>query len=217
MLFSSHVISELERVADYLILLTHGQVQMAGEIDDLLAGHTVLSGPAKESGALTERFPVVQSQLAGRHAQLLVRTNGSSDPPAGWESDDVSLEELVLSTFGNRPRRRCRGRSTSWLRAQKRRRYDHLEHCPCVPADPRAPRPVAADGASDLAAAPSGLVQCFGAVHRLRGSRSSWSSSPRARTTPATSWTGVSSVPSMFPVARSTTPSTLAQTPLRPW
>jgi len=96
-LFSSHVISELERVADYLILLTHGQVQMAGEIDELLAGHTVLSGPAEESGAVTERFPVVQSQLAGRHAQLLVRTNGRSDPPAGWESDDVSLEELVLA------------------------------------------------------------------------------------------------------------------------
>ena len=49
------------------------------------------------SGAVTERFPVVQSQLAGRHAQLLVRTNGRSDPPAGWESDDVSLEELVLA------------------------------------------------------------------------------------------------------------------------
>jgi len=96
-LFSSHVISELERVADYLILLTHGQVQMAGGIDDLLAGHAMLSGPAEESGAVTERFPVVQSRSAGRHAQLLVRTNGRSAPPAGWESEDVSLEELVLA------------------------------------------------------------------------------------------------------------------------
>ena len=96
-LFSSHVVSELERVADYLILLTHGQVQMAGGIDELLAGHTMLSGPAEESGTITERFPVVQSRLAGRHAQLLVRTNGRSDPPAGWESDDVSLEEIVLA------------------------------------------------------------------------------------------------------------------------
>ena len=48
-LLSSHVLAELERVADYLILLSRGRVQMAGEVDELLAGHRVLTGPAAEA------------------------------------------------------------------------------------------------------------------------------------------------------------------------
>jgi len=96
-IFSSHVVSELERVADYLIVLARGQVQMAGEIDDLLARHAVLSGPLEESDSVRELFPVVQSQTASRHAKLLVRLTRTSELPSGWESDDVSLEELVLA------------------------------------------------------------------------------------------------------------------------
>jgi len=96
-LFSSHVVSELERVADYLILLAHGRVQMAGAIDDLLAGHALWSGPVDEAGAVSERLSVVQSQQAGRYAQLLVRTGTKAQAPSGWESVDVSLEELVLA------------------------------------------------------------------------------------------------------------------------
>jgi ABC-2 type transport system ATP-binding protein len=38
-LLSSHVLTELERVAGYLILLARGQVRLAGEVDDLLAAH----------------------------------------------------------------------------------------------------------------------------------------------------------------------------------
>jgi phenazine biosynthesis-like protein/ABC transporter family protein len=46
---SSHVLADLERVADYLILLSRGGVQVAGEVDDLLAGHRVLTGPARST------------------------------------------------------------------------------------------------------------------------------------------------------------------------
>jgi ABC-2 type transport system ATP-binding protein len=38
-LLSSHVLTELERVAGYLILLSRGRVRLAGEVDDLLARH----------------------------------------------------------------------------------------------------------------------------------------------------------------------------------
>jgi len=38
-LLSSHVLTELERVASYLILLFRGRVQLAGDVDDLLAAH----------------------------------------------------------------------------------------------------------------------------------------------------------------------------------
>src|SRR6202453_4841829 len=42
-LLSSHVLTELERVADYLVLLARGQVRLAGAVDDLLAAHAQTS------------------------------------------------------------------------------------------------------------------------------------------------------------------------------
>jgi ABC-2 type transport system ATP-binding protein len=95
--FSSHVVSELERVADYLVVLAGGQVQMAGAIDDLLAAHAMLSGPADEADRIGQLFPVVQARKAGRRTSLLVRTAGALEPPGGWESDDITLEELILA------------------------------------------------------------------------------------------------------------------------
>lgn len=95
-IFSSHVISELERVADYLILLARGHVQMAGVIDDLLAEHALLSGPADDAERVVRQFPVVQSQMAARRAQLLVQIRKPTDVPSGWELDTASLDELVL-------------------------------------------------------------------------------------------------------------------------
>jgi ABC-2 type transport system ATP-binding protein len=38
-LLSSHVLTELERVASYLVLLARGQVRLAGQVDDLLVTH----------------------------------------------------------------------------------------------------------------------------------------------------------------------------------
>src|SRR5437899_1088755 len=64
-LLSSHVLAELERVADYLILLSRGTVQVAGEVDDLLACHRVLTGPAAEAGSYAERLCVVHAQSGG--------------------------------------------------------------------------------------------------------------------------------------------------------
>jgi ABC-2 type transport system ATP-binding protein len=95
---SSHVLTELERVADYLVLLSRGSVQVAGEVDDLLASHRVLTGPAAEAGRYAERLRVVHARRGGVQAHLLVRTNGSTDPvPPGWEAHPVSLEELTLA------------------------------------------------------------------------------------------------------------------------
>ena len=93
---SSHVLAELERVADYLILLSRGQVQMAGEVDDLLAGHRVLTGPAAEAGNFAER-PVVHATRAEAQAHLLIRAAADDPVPPGWEAYPVSLEELVLA------------------------------------------------------------------------------------------------------------------------
>ena len=94
---SSHVLAELERVADYLILMSGGSVQVAGEVDDLLAGHRVLTGPAAEAGWDAERLSVVHARRGGAQAHLLVRATADDPVPPGWEAHPVGLEELALA------------------------------------------------------------------------------------------------------------------------
>ncbi len=96
-IFSSHVVSELERVADYLILMSHGRVQMVGMIDELLASHVVLSGPTDEAERVAEQFAVVQSQHAGRQTQFVARIDAPVEFPNGWLAESISLDELVLA------------------------------------------------------------------------------------------------------------------------
>jgi ABC-2 type transport system ATP-binding protein len=67
-LLSSHVLAELDRVVDYLILLSRGRVQVTGELEDLLAGHRMLTGPAAEIDRFARR-PVVHGS-AWRNLRL---------------------------------------------------------------------------------------------------------------------------------------------------
>jgi len=94
-LLSSHALAELERVADYLVVLADGEVRLAGEVDDLLAEHQVLTGPAAEADTYARRLSAVQVKRAAAQAHLLVRN--ASPVGAGWESHPVSLEELTLA------------------------------------------------------------------------------------------------------------------------
>ena len=45
---SSHLIADLERVCDYLVVLVGSRVQLAGEVSELLASHHRLSGPRRD-------------------------------------------------------------------------------------------------------------------------------------------------------------------------
>jgi ABC-2 type transport system ATP-binding protein len=91
--FSSHVIAELERVATYLVVLSQGQVQVAATVDSLLDSHLALIGPADDAGRLAGLVPVITVQQAGRQAQVLARTDAA---PTGWAPRPVTMEELVL-------------------------------------------------------------------------------------------------------------------------
>lgn len=93
---SSHVLAELERVADYLVLVSQGRVQVAGEVDDLLASHRWLTGPAAEAGTYSDR-PVVHVRRAETQAHLLVRATAEDPVPHGFEAHPVGLEELALA------------------------------------------------------------------------------------------------------------------------
>jgi ABC-2 type transport system ATP-binding protein len=100
-LFSSHVIADLERVCDHLVLLRAGRVALAGDIDTLLAEHRTLVGPRTPMGA-GDLPGVVQAVHSDRHTTMLVRHNGAAPAP-GWQPHPVPLEELVLAYLRQAP------------------------------------------------------------------------------------------------------------------
>ena len=92
---SSHLVADLERVCDHLIMLASSRVQLCGDIEDLLAEHVVLTGPSKDITAIERSQRVVQVIRTPRQTTLLVRLNGPVIDPA-WAVDDANLEEIVL-------------------------------------------------------------------------------------------------------------------------
>jgi ABC-2 type transport system ATP-binding protein len=93
---SSHLIADLERVCDYVILLADGRVQLTGEVDDLLAGHRRLSGPRRDSARLPASMQVIEQAHTDRQSTLLVRTEEPIVDPA-WNVEEVGLEDIVLA------------------------------------------------------------------------------------------------------------------------
>jgi ABC-2 type transport system ATP-binding protein len=93
---SSHLLDDLDRSCDYLVLLSASRVQLAGPTDELLAGHRALTGPAERAQALETQHTIVAAEATGRLAKLLIRLGGPIHDPA-WTVRDVTLEELVLA------------------------------------------------------------------------------------------------------------------------
>jgi ABC-2 type transport system ATP-binding protein len=93
---SSHLIADLERVCDYLVVLVASQVRIAGEVSELLASHYRLSGPRRDPGSLPAGQDVIEESHTDKQSTLLIRTGEPVHDPA-WTVTPVSLEELVLA------------------------------------------------------------------------------------------------------------------------
>jgi ABC-2 type transport system ATP-binding protein len=96
---ASHLVADLERVCDYLILLAAGRVQLCGEVDELLVTHRRLSGPRRDSFGLPASQQVIEESHTERQSTLLVRTEEPIIDPA-WTVAEVSLEDIVLAYMG---------------------------------------------------------------------------------------------------------------------
>lgn len=96
-MLSTHIVAELSGVGDHLLLLAAGQPVLTGEIDDLLAGHTRLTGPRADRPPAPGR--VVLARHAERQSTFIVRLPDAAPPMVapGWESAPVTLEELVFT------------------------------------------------------------------------------------------------------------------------
>jgi ABC-2 type transport system ATP-binding protein len=100
---SSHLVADLERVCDYLIVLVASRVLVAGDVARLLADHRLLTGPDRDPAAWPGRDPaawppgqqVVSARRDGPQVTLLVRGAGPAGDPA-WTVRPPRLEDLVL-------------------------------------------------------------------------------------------------------------------------
>jgi ABC-2 type transport system ATP-binding protein len=93
---SSHLVADLERVCDYLIVLVASRVRVAGLVEELLATHYLLSGPRRDPDTLPAGQQVISASHTDRQSTLLVRTGGPVLDPA-WTVSEVGLEDLVLA------------------------------------------------------------------------------------------------------------------------
>jgi ABC-2 type transport system ATP-binding protein len=98
-ILSSHIVADLERVCDHLIILSTARVQLAGPIEAIVAGHRVLTGPRTDAAAVARVHEVIRESHTERQTTLLVRANGHVYDSC-WELHEVDLEEIVLAYLG---------------------------------------------------------------------------------------------------------------------
>jgi ABC-2 type transport system ATP-binding protein len=93
-LFSSHVVAELERICDFLVLLRNGRVRLVGDIDELRQSHRVLSGPDgwMEGGG----WQVISARSMAGRTTALTRSPSAVAPGPGMEQALPTFDELVL-------------------------------------------------------------------------------------------------------------------------
>lgn len=93
---SSHVIADLERVCDHLIVLAGSRLQLAGDVDQLLATHYRIVAPRGDLDRLPSGTEVIQADHTDRQSTVIVRTAEPIRDPA-WSAEHIGLEDLVLA------------------------------------------------------------------------------------------------------------------------
>ena len=97
---SSHLTADLERVCDYVVVLFSSQVQVAGEVNDLLGSHHRLSGVRRDHRNLPADWVVIEESHTDKQSTFLLRTSEPILDPA-WSVKPVTLEDLVLAYLSN--------------------------------------------------------------------------------------------------------------------
>ena len=95
-ILSSHLVSDLERVCDYLVVLAASRVQIAGDVDALIASHHRLIGPRRDPASLPADQQVIQDSHTDRQSTLVVQSHHPILDPA-WTVEQLNLEDLVLA------------------------------------------------------------------------------------------------------------------------
>ncbi|MDA8322163.1 MAG: ABC transporter ATP-binding protein [Actinomycetota bacterium] len=95
-LLSSHLVADLERICDYLVVLDAGRVQLSGEVEQLLDTHHLVTGPRRDPADLPPDWDLITASHTDRQSTLTIRTDFAPADPA-WTVGTLSLEDLVLA------------------------------------------------------------------------------------------------------------------------
>jgi ABC-2 type transport system ATP-binding protein len=101
---SSHLVADLERVCDHLIVLAGAKVQLSGDVAELLACHHRLSGPRRDPRSLPRGHRVIEESHTDKQTTLLVRSDDPILDPS-WTVRSVTMEDLVLAYMNQQPAR----------------------------------------------------------------------------------------------------------------
>ena len=96
---SSHIVADLERVCDHLVILSQARTQLVGPIDEIVASHRLLTGPRTDPASVERVHDVIRESHTERQTTLLVRANGHVYD-SNWQLHEVDLEEIVLAYLG---------------------------------------------------------------------------------------------------------------------
>ena len=100
-LLSSHLLTDLERVSDHVMVITEGRLVLCDDIDDVIASHKVLTGPPRDTSVIERHHDVVRIDRTPRQVSVIARLNGPVTEP-GWTVEEAGLEEVVLAYLGRR-------------------------------------------------------------------------------------------------------------------
>jgi len=96
---SSHLLADLERVCDHIVILASGKTQLCENIETALESHKLLVGVRKEV-VESDKYTIIQESHSARQTTLLVRLNDMKYHDPHWHIKDVDIEEVVLAYMG---------------------------------------------------------------------------------------------------------------------
>ena len=97
--FSTHILSDLERVAFHLAFLSAGRIVLQAPQDELLDEVRAVSGASHEVQALLQRLgaqSLKRTALQPGHERVLARLPSGTPWPGGVRADAVNLEDLFM-------------------------------------------------------------------------------------------------------------------------
>jgi ABC-2 type transport system ATP-binding protein len=97
---SSHLLADLERVSDHVIVLASGKTQLCDDIETVLDEHKLLIGAREHTESLGDGVQIIHATHTAKQSTLLVRLDKGTKLPRHWQAHEPNIEEIILAYMG---------------------------------------------------------------------------------------------------------------------